>query len=918
MKHFVSLVVVFSIAGACKQTKSSNAALSAKSSTTQHLTGSAYLIAPIVKAHVKVSRLASGSADELLIEDKTDDKGRFDLTLPVNSDGDLLIEIVGDHGGTTIEPLTGVDPISLSESDDLMAVALGTHLGGQTQVVVNPLSTLVSARALSEYRAGASLATAYAKDSALFSAHFQTATPWLSAPVDLLSTAAPGLSSGVIYSLAVTGLSQHAFALGQRASVTDVSVVNTLVVLRQLVADISSPTDRIFDGKRGGKPLNITGNVFIDQETTRLSLATSIETFLASTGNKSGLAARDVTQVTNAIRQDVSELYSGSSQNTSATGQSGAPPIVSITAPQANQTLGTANSIVGFAQDSDGIGTLSILIDGTQVGVTFDKTDPTKWTFAFVPSLASGLHTLEVDADDTLGNASQQQVQFAFDDQPPAIGFVDCTSPDDRTRTATVSLAGVTYAGAANTNPCSETTLNSAVQAVYEFADLYEQGIPVTQIRLSVTDQSAIASVAFRVETNGVEVRAPQPLSTATAPATHAFSIDLATLGLAAGALHAGDITTIQIIAVDQSGNKSTRDFPLHVNLIPTPLNIQSTAPDSATSLQGHTFALGNIYQLFDAELPFVELARFVTTNVSKRPTTMTTAFASATTGTMDLVRWAYRTYYFDTQTFPRNPNGPCAEITEVTGTAYGDSPPFAPQWSTQKCYSIGHDFNFGKHSQTLTSSPALRVYELPSNKLLAGDAVTLEPGKQYAVILGTVGMSVPLNVTNLADGFPWNGGGGSSDMSAYFMGWETDLTRHPLDYDNDWTKTQAAGFLRFNIFAQTPSTATFSLWGAADGKWATRGWAYIYSPGLAIDAIYNPATGLNHFMSPIVLERGVELTGDLQWTVPLGMSATDPAFVGTGNHQPTAAFTHYFDQPVGVTLCPWTNPLCNVDLSGW
>ena len=102
-----------------------------------------------------------------------------------------------------------------------------------------------------------------------------------------------------------------------------------------------------------------------------------------------------------------------------------------------------------------------------------------------------------------------------------------------------------------------------------------------------------------------------------------------------------------------------------------------------------------------------------------------------------------------------------------------------------------------------------------------------------------------------------------------------------------------------------------------ASGAFASSAYNSVVS-GTRVDAIYVPASGKNHLISPIILERGVELTGDLKWTVPLAMSAADPFFVGTGDHQGTATFTPYFDQPAGVTLCPWTNPLCNVDMSGW
>jgi hypothetical protein len=47
-------------------------------------------------------------------------------------------------------------------------------------------------------------------------------------------------------------------------------------------------------------------------------------------------------------------------------------------------------------------------------------------------------------------------------------------------------------------------------------------------------------------------------------------------------------------------------------------------------------------------------------------------------------------------------------------------------------------------------------------------------------------------------------------------------------------------------------------------------------------------------------------------------MSASDPVFVGTGNHQAVATLASYTDAPPQPNLCPWSNPLCNVDMSGW
>lgn len=116
----------------------------------------------------------------------------------------------------------------------------------------------------------------------------------------------------------------------------------------------------------------------------------------------------------------------------------------------------------------------------------------------------------------------------------------------------------------------------------------------VTNIRLSVTDQSSIGSVAYRVMTNGIEVQAPKPLPTSGSPATHGFSLNLATLGLVASSIRVADTTTVEIIAVDQNGKKSTRALSFHFTLLPTPLFVSQTAPDSSVSLQGHTFSFAS------------------------------------------------------------------------------------------------------------------------------------------------------------------------------------------------------------------------------------------------------------------------------------------------------------------------------------
>jgi hypothetical protein len=142
--------------------------------------------------------------------------------------------------------------------------------------------------------------------------------------------------------------------------------------------------------------------------------------------------------------------------------------------------------------------------------------------------------------------------------------------------------------------------------------------------------------------------------------------------------------------------------------------------------------------------------------------------------------------------------------------------------------------------------------------------------------------------------------------------------TRYPLTWGETESPTNVAGFFRFNRFVVHSNGSTHRLWGGASGHYASDSYNGISPSGRRLRSIYVPATGMNHLVSPIVLERGIELAGNLKWRVPVSMSLGDMGFVGTPNHQPKATFAPYFDQPSGVTLCPWANPLCNVDLSGW
>lgn len=925
----VSVVALAALAcSACNKSveKLVDAAQESQLAQPQRIAGRAYLVAPIANAHVAVIRLAAGTSDEPIADAMTNENGEFDITLPRSTDGDLLIQVSGDRGGSTLEPVTGIAPISLSENDRLAALAVNTHLGDQTTVVINPLSTLVAARSVAEYRSGARLRDVHAKNVELFSAHFKTASPWLSLPVDLTAGEAPGLSSGVIAGLALIGLSQHALELGTRAGVSDVSIVNTLVVLRLLVADLQ---DAVFDGKTGDTPLKVTGNVFLDSETTRLSLAKAIDTWLDSAANKTGLTKRDVSHITAAIREDISELYPPTDappEELPETQQSGAPPAITIASPQANQTLGTTDLISGYVEDADGVSSFTVFLDGSRLLIPIDTTVPSKWTFAFPPDTETGSHVLQVTALDSKGNQSNKQVSFSYDKTAPSISLVQCSSPDDRVRSASVTVAGATYAATTNMGSCTETALSDGSQTFYSYADLYDGGGERSPfITLSTTD-TALSSVNYVVKVNDVVVQTAQTVPSATSPATHALTISNTILGLAASTVRAADSIALEVTATDAIGNSSTRVFRFHLTLIPTPLYVQEQPADASVGISAHTFAANNVQNLFHQNFSYptpgacgsyycqgfaeslIHVTRFFVVNASPRPTTMPFDWATATQGSMTLKRTAFRSYFLNTgKPYSLGPS-PCAEITEVD--YFEDYSPYVPNYATQTCYTVAGDFKRGKNTDTMTFTPTVAVYEEPGHVRVTSSPVVMAPGKQYTVVVAMFNMSVPAYPAQLANTqYPPRDKGGVFAGGGY-------VTNGGQSVQPDQGQTaDESGFLGTRGLIYNYSTSLFSYFRGYIGYENY----YVPWPETGSHRTHMMRSGsTNYRFRPVVFEHSLAFTSNVKWKAPVAMSAADPVFTGTGDHQPIATLSSHTTAMPQPNLCPYTNPLCNVDMSGW
>ncbi|MCC6811259.1 MAG: hypothetical protein IT381_27765 [Deltaproteobacteria bacterium] len=701
------------------------------------LAGSAFIIAPIKGAHVKVTRLAN--KPEVVGETVTGDDGAWGVEFEA-VDGDLLVEVLGDRGGSCIEPVTGVAPIPLSQDDRLLTIVANTRLGEQRiGVTINPWTTLIAARTLAKAKENPQ--AAWTKNSELFSAHFGSFSPWDATPIDLVLKPASGLSSSALYSFSIFALSQHAVELGRRAGVTDVSVVNTLSLLRVLVRDIE---DQTFDGKFNDAQLSpLSGNVYVDVETTRASLARALEEFLSSENNKSGFGARDLTKLLSAIRFDKSELYPAGEPDIDRdpTEESGSPPAISIIAPTKDQIVGQGAKVTIEVFDVDGVSEANVKIDGLFTNVSFDRTDSTKWRAEATLSVTDGAHVLEVMATDAKKNTAKASVNFTRDASPPAISYLSCRAPNDLLRTVTTTAGGATFAATTPEEPCLEPALDSGDQQFHVYADLLaSDGADTPLVALSVTDSSELASVTCQLQINGNAIGSPAPCIEGATPASHVLPISAPSLGKELLALDVTDSVSVRVVAIDSLGNTGERVFSFRVHVLPTPILAAAAPVTPQYALTSFSFAADNVANLFTpTNFPdyLVELNAYQVTNVSARPTklSLTAGFDN------DFAQWTRRTYVTPYQlyqgfTVPEGAgvcsNGQALKFLRFGTTNYHTC--VTPQSLTRvESMQTGY-------IPTFPFDIRRTVYAANGTKLVADDKneVILEPGQSYRVVLGT------------------------------------------------------------------------------------------------------------------------------------------------------------------------------------
>lgn len=600
---------------------------STQSSAGLSINGKALLIAPIQNAHVIVERLPKDKSNpiEKVAEGRTNDQGEFNLALD-SVDGDLLISISGLGGGNTLEPSTDNEPISLSLDDKLMALLVGTKLQQKVEGVrVNPWTTLIAARTLYVYQSlGTPLQQAFEENSALFADHFNGQRFWQASGDSLKGPQLPStLSADLIYYFNTMALSQHATQLGQRAGISDKSIINSLLLTKLLAKDIA---DGVFDGTYNEQPLNVADNVFIEEETTRLFFADEMEAFLASDKNKTKLRSRDLTPILSAIRNDTSALYKNGNppKDKPPTTPSGVGPHIVILSPNPNETLNSKGTVNGYAEDADGVDSITIAFDGQEVGsLSLDKPSDTKWAWNLKPQLTDGDHIMTITAQDAKSNRSTVEVHFSLKTAGPHINLFTCKANDDASRTVTLSAAGVQFGAAQKETVCNDSTMSDGAQVFNVYPDLIAINADAPTLLFDI-DAGKISAATYVVKKNDAVIQEAKPLPefTANPQASHTISFSILMLGPELGALAATDTIQLEIHAVDLLGNESSRTFKFKLNLLLIPFFVEAQTPDPRYALTTFGFDKNNIENLFDTgyalQHNLVHLAQYKVTNPSR------------------------------------------------------------------------------------------------------------------------------------------------------------------------------------------------------------------------------------------------------------------------------------------------------------
>ncbi|MCC6812311.1 MAG: hypothetical protein IT381_33120 [Deltaproteobacteria bacterium] len=627
MKRSILLLIVLA---ACRPPAAEHSA--------QHITGTAALVAPIVGANIRITRLDSNPG-ELIGTAVTDDTGAFDIEL-ADTEGAVLVELLGTSEGKTLDPVSRRD-LSLSLTDRFAAVITKLKLGeSRNGVVISPWSTLIAARVQWDVAYNhRSFDEALEGTMALFVQHFgDRAFLDSSAPLDPTAGPTNGLSTNALHGFITTALAAMGIDLSRRLQLTPSGLVTTISMTQWLADDLRA--DGAFNGVGTKGVINILDEQNLDPEATRALLGAALGSFMTSAENKSGVGLSDMTAIITAISTDTSALY-GTATPAGAT-SIGPGPKITLASPLSGSAYREATAIIGTAESTVGVAGVELALDGQSIGNGGERSSTTKIIWALNANLDDGFHTLRIDAKDAAGQASSLTVTFNSDKTPPIFLFGSCKAPDDTTRLVLSDFVSghVDWGSPAFDATCTATALTPKSDddaiILHQFAELSKARATSASLNLVPEDHGPVFSEPHEIAMRAgiyrkgklVGIEATIPASGVSSSIREiAISSDL--FGDALLDVSSNDVLELRITVVDRLGNESTSSFKFKLDLLPTPFaayDYSATVPGSQR-ITSYSFASNNAQQVFDASINrqfgLYIAGKYAVRNVSDRPATL-------------------------------------------------------------------------------------------------------------------------------------------------------------------------------------------------------------------------------------------------------------------------------------------------------
>ena len=414
---------------------------------------------PILQGTVSLEQYPPGSG--VLASGTTDQSGNFSFTAPVLESTGIYVLTVSS--GTTLDLATG-NTLNLTQGDQLIAIGTGQEFSGGS-LSITPFTSLEASLAEHFIYQGVAMSDAIRQSDDLWSGYLGFDP--LMTPIANPTLGPTQANSAGLYGIALAGLSQMAYSIGQKQSLSP-GTTNTFGLLLQLESDIS---DGIFNGLQQGSstPLSYYG-YSLTSDTLRKDLAAGILEFLWNTQNKSGLTPLTVDGFANSLALNTSSLFS---ESPGASAPDPTAPSVSVVSPVVGQYYRGTLTIMASASDDLGIG--SFLTTSPNLPLPGGSLDQNPLTTSFdTASVADGSYNLVFTATDYAGHTASKDVQFSVDNTPPTISNLSPANTQTLTFcsgiTESVTVTGtLTDMGSGPNFVSVEETIPSATQMTASF-----------------------------------------------------------------------------------------------------------------------------------------------------------------------------------------------------------------------------------------------------------------------------------------------------------------------------------------------------------------------------------------------------------------------------------------------------------------